>query len=504
MIPSAWARAIAAFVCGAVMVLGFAPLRLFLVPVLGTALLFSLVSTEDRPRRSAVTGFAFGLGLFAAGIGWIYVALHTYGGMPPWLAAVSTLVFASFLALFPAIACAATAWFPRELRWAAFAPLWVLTEWLRSWIFTGFPWLSLGYSQIPASPLSGLAPLLGLFGVTYAVVQTGACLVALLSGRSRGAPAVVLVGIVAVAIGSSAVQWTRPDGPEITVSLVQGNVAQDLKFREDRLIKTLTFYEAAVLASKSRLTILPETALPLFVHEIPPAYLQRLKESATSRKADVIVGVFENDPVGSDRYFNAVISLGDSPTQTYRKHHLVPFGEFIPLKTFLAPIINDWLHIPLADQTPGAARQPPLRVAGERIAMDICYEDVFGREIIRSAPEATILANVSNDAWYGRSWAAEQHLQIAQMRALESGRWMLRATNTGVTAIIDETGHVRKVLRQFEAGVLEGVAQGRTGETPYVRTGNAAVVVLCTGTVFTLWSRRRPGRRNHDTRKRQA
>jgi apolipoprotein N-acyltransferase len=242
----------------------------------------------------------------------------------------------------------------------------------------------------------------------------------------------------------------------------------------------------------TRLVILPETALPLFLHEIPAEYLARLTAAAKARGGDAIVGVFDNAPPGSDRYYNAVMSLGSAPVQHYRKDHLVPFGEFIPFKRLLAPVINDWLHIPLSDQTRGGTDQKPLEVAGERVAMNICYEDVFGEEIIRQLPGATVLANVSNDAWYGRSWAAEQHLQISQTRALETGRWMLRATNTGVTAVIDPHGVVRAQLPQFREEVLVAEVEGRTGATPYVRTGNWAVAGL---SIAALAVAARPGRR---------
>jgi apolipoprotein N-acyltransferase len=482
-----------ALFAGAVAVLGFAPLSLFPLTLAGIAALAWCVTTAPRPRDAALAGFAFGLGLFTCGIGWIYVALHTFGAMPAWLAAPVTLVFAAYLALFPALAAGVSARFPASLRWIAFPAAWALSEWLRGWLFTGFPWLSIGYSQVSiASPFSGFAPVLGVFGVSFATALAGSALTLLIEPARRTIALVCLAVLTTAGYGLGAIPWTSPLGAPLDVTLVQGNIAQDMKFREDTLIRTLVTYEEAVAKATTPLVILPETALPLFLHELPAEYLERLRQHAVQRGGDVIFGVFENAPRGSDHVFNAVTTLGVSPSQGYRKHHLVPFGEFIPLKSMLAPIINDWLHIPLSDQTRGEARQAPLAVAGQRIAVDICYEDVFGEEIVRPLPDATLLANVTNDAWYGESWAAEQHLQISQMRARESGRWMLRATNTGKTAVIDERGRVRASLPQFREDVLVAPVQGMTGATPYVMAGNAPVMLIAATVLGALrWRMRR-------------
>lgn len=482
-----------ALIAGALSVLGFAPLSLFPLTLVGIAALAWCVTNADRPRDAALAGFAFGLGLFTCGIGWIYVALHTFGAMPAWLAAPVTLVFAAYLALFPALAAGVTARFPKALRWMAFPAAWALSEWLRGWLFTGFPWLSIGYSQVSvASPLGGFAPVLGVFGVSFATAFAGGALALAIEPARRRIALACLAVLAAGGYGLGAVAWTSPLGAPLDVTLVQGNVPQDMKFREDTLIRTLVSYEEAVAKSTTRLVILPETALPLFLHELPPEYLERLRQHTVQRGADLIFGVFENAPRGSDHVFNAVTTLGVSPSQGYRKHHLVPFGEFIPLKAMLAPIINDWLHIPLSDQTRGDARQAPLAVAGQRIAMNICYEDVFGEEIVRPLPDATLLANVTNDAWYGESWAAEQHMQISQMRARESGRWMLRATNTGKTAVIDERGRVRASLPQFREDSLVATVQGMAGATPYAMAGNAPLMLLAVAVLGALgWRARR-------------
>jgi apolipoprotein N-acyltransferase len=238
--------------------------------------------------------------------------------------------------------------------------------------------------------------------------------------------------------------------------------------------------------------VLPESALPMFADEVPVEYAARLRAVAQRRGGDLLVGLFFFEPKSEgedeDHYFNSVVSLGASPTQVYRKRHLVPFGETIPAKPLVGWFIRRVLHIPLADQTAGPANQAPFEVAGERAAVNICYEDAFGAELIGSLPEATLLINVTNDAWYGRSLAAEQHDQIAAMRAIESARPMLRATNTGITSIIDHHGNELARLPWFTRGVLEGAVAGRTGTTPYVRVGDALAVVLALALAATAFA----------------
>jgi apolipoprotein N-acyltransferase len=255
------------------------------------------------------------------------------------------------------------------------------------------------------------------------------------------------------------------------VSLVQGNIPQELKFVDGRYESTLATYARLVEGSAGRLIVLPEIAIPRFLHEVAPDYIARLKRVAVARNGDLLVGapVLETDR----RYYNAVVSLGASPTQGYAKSHLVPFGEFVPPGFGWIVTV---LTIPLSDFARGTDSQRPLQLAGQRVAPNICYEDAFGTEIIRQLPEATLLVNVSNVAWFGDSLAPAQHLRIARMRSVETGRTMLRATNTGVTAIVDPRGAVVARLPSFTEGVLEGRVQGYAGATPYVRLGDLPVV----------------------------
>ncbi len=490
-----------AFLLGAVTVAGFAPLRVYLLPVFTLAALFVLWLRAGTPWRAAATGFAYGMGLFLFGTSWVYVSLHDFGSMPAPLAALATLLFCAIMACLPAAAGYTSVRFRTStgLMLGVVAPVaWTLAEWVRSWLFTGFPWLAAGYSQIPSSPLAGFSPVLGIYGVTLATAVT-AGLLSLSWERFRMADggwrmangktvarrvlsfivhpsSFILLAVWAGGWALKQVAWTQPVGAPVSVSLIQGNVAQDMKWREDQVLPTLETYRLLVERSGSRLIVLPETALPLFLHQVPPEYLAGLAAHARHNGGDLLIGVAEGTPGGE--YFNSVISLGTAATQRYRKSHLVPFGEFIPLRPLLAWIVNV-LAIPLQDFSRGRVDQRPLAVAGQRVAVNICYEDVFGEEIIRQLPEATLLVNVSNVAWFGHSIAPQQHLQISQARALETGRYMLRATNTGVTAMIDATGKVLASAPEFSPAVVSRSVRGYTGSTPYVRWGNYAVLLLC-------------------------
>ena len=298
--------------------------------------------------------------------------------------------------------------------------------------------------------------------------------------------AVFAVAAIALVIGAgfalSTLEWSRAAGEPVAVSLVQGNIEQEQKFDPAYRDKTLRTYAELAGAAKGRLIVLPESALPMFADEVTPEYVTILREAALRNGGDLMLGLFffepRSGPDEDDRYFNSVVSVGSATAQRYSKHHLVPFGETIPGKAVFGWLIRNVLSIPLADQTPGAADQAPFTVAGERVAVNICYEDAFGAELARRAAEATMFVNVTNDAWYGRSLAAEQHEQIAMMRALETARPMLRATNTGITSIIDHRGRELARLPWFTRGILEGRIAGRSGATPYVRFGDALVVAL--------------------------
>jgi apolipoprotein N-acyltransferase len=484
-----------AFVAGAVAVFGFAPFGLFPLPVLALAVLFRLWSRAERPAQAAWLGLSFGMGLFCIGIGWIYVALHVYGYMHPILAAVATALFAAVNAMLPALAgyvqakCKAS---PNARFLLLMPAIWALAEWLRGLLFTGFPWLSVGYSQVPDSPLAGYAPLLGVYGVSL-IVAASAGMVLVLWNVRWGKPGKIALGVLlALWVGGAVlctVAWTLPQGEPLKVSLLQGNIAQDEKFEEARLIGTLETYRRLAQSSDARLIVMPETALPLLRGNVPESYQAILRDHVRKNGGDILIGAFEKE---NGSYYNSVYSLGSAESQHYRKNHLVPFGEFIPLRGVFGWLVNDVLQIPMGDQASGGANQAPLDVAGQKVALNICYEDAFGEEIIRALPQATLLVNVTNDAWYGESHAAMQHNQLSQMRALETGRMMLRATNTGVTSVIGVDGRIQAMLPQHEEGVLTAQVQGYVGSTPYVRWGNGGMLVLVVLMLGVAW---RMGRR---------
>lgn len=471
-----------ATLAGAIAVAGFAPVGFSPLAVLALTALMLLWRQATDPRRAALLGFAFGAAFFGVGVSWVYVSLHTFGMMPAPLAALATALFCAFLALFPA----AVGYLQVRLNAGpiptlllAIPALWTLVEWVRSVIFTGFPWLSLGYSQSD-TVLAGFAPVLGVFGLSLATVFCAGLLVMAMEGGRPQRMAATAGLVVMLAAGWALLEhaWTTPAGAPVSVALAQGNVPQSMKFEERRYAATLETYRKLIAQSNARLVVLPETAIPRTLDQVSGRYLEDLQDLMQARGADLLLGAPLRDRSGS--YYNSVVSLGVSRTQTYSKAHLVPFGEFIPPGFSW---ILSVLQIPLSDFSAGTTTPQPMRLRSEgntlNVAVNICYEDAFGDEIIRQLPEATLLANVSNVAWFGDSLAPEQHLQISRLRAMETGRYMLRATNTGVTAIIDERGRVTARLPQFTEGLLQGEAQPFTGATPYVRHGDALVLLLC-------------------------
>jgi len=466
---------------GALAVGGFAPLNVWPLPVLSLALLFGLLARTTSSRFGFLVGLAWGLGFFLTGVSWIFVSLSVYGGMPTWLAALATLLFCTVLALFPAAVGALQARWRGSpaLRVLLLMPLaWGVTEWMRDWVFTGFPWLALGYSQVPASPLAGYAPLSGVYGVSFLLALIAALLAWSVTRISLAQRAWAAVAILILGVGGQALRgiaWTTPDGAPTTVSLLQGNIPQEMKWQPEKTRATLESYARMAAASPAQLIVLPETALPLFESDLPDFYRARLMSLGQKNGGDVLAGLPTGSRAGA--YYNSVLSLGRAPSQHYHKVHLVPFGEYIPLKAVWGWVI-EVLHVPLSDFARGAVDQRPLAIGGQRVAVDICYEDAFGEEIIRQLPAASVLINVSNLAWFGDSFAPWQHAQMSQMRALETGRMMLRATNTGLTAIIDTQGHLLAHLPPFTTGSLTGTIQGYAGSTPYVRWGNAPLLAL--------------------------
>ena len=463
------------FLAGAATVAAFAPVGFQPLALVAFALLIHRWSNAS-PRRSFITGLWFGTGFFLAGVSWVYVSMSEFGGMPAPLAAFATAFFCVFLACFPATAGWLQARIPAPVavRVCLLIPAaWTLFEWLRGVIFSGFPWLAAGYASV-GWPLQGYAALGGVYTLTFLTLSL-AGMVWLIFRRIR--PRLALGAVLAILVGGEAlrhVDWTTAAGPPLEVSLLQGNVPQEMKFRPERYAQILETYARLAESSQAKLIVLPETAVPNWLDRVDPAYLARLAAIARRNGGDLLLGVAYREPPRA--YYNSVVSLGTARPQLYHKYHLVPFGEFVPPGF-------DWvmsrLDIPMSNFSRGRLPQPPLEVAGQRVAVNICYEDVFGEEIAASLPAATLLVNVSNVAWFGDSLAPAQHLQMARLRAVETGRMHLTATNTGLTAAIDRDGRVVAQLPKYTEGRLEVRAQGYAGMTPYAHLRDWPILALC-------------------------
>lgn len=492
--------ALLAFLFGAITVLGFAPFYIFPIPILAIAGLCYLWAKAVTPKTAWILGFSYGLGLYGVGIYWIYISLHDFGGMPWWFAGFSTFCLCAFMALFVGL----VGYFGKKLSskdpallWLSVPVLWGLSDWVRSWIFTGFPWLTMGYSQVPHSPLAGYMPIVGVYGVSVITVFISALIGYWLANKpetllfKRNMIGFITLTLVAGFILKT-VEWTTPSGAPIQVALVQGNIAQSTKWSPEKAQSTIDKYLSMLQASKADLIILPETALPVISSQLDESI--KIAIWAHAKPHPLIIGMVEYNEK-TNEYFNSALGFGDTAgeniTQSYAKNHLVPFGEFIPLKRVFGWIYRDWLNMPLSDLSRGGAQQQPMRLAGQKIGVNICYEDVFGEEIIRQLPAATLLVNISNDAWYGESYAAHQHMQFSQARALETGRYMLRATNTGATAAIDQHGYVFAHAPHDVQTTLDVTAQGYSGSTPYVRWGNWPFIVFSFSVLIALVWRKR-------------
>jgi apolipoprotein N-acyltransferase len=436
--------------------------------------------------RAAMLGGAYATGWLAAGVWWLFISMHRYGAIAAPLAALAVVALAVFLALYLAAACAAFA------RWrtgrpgldaVGFAALWLLAELARGKLFTGFPWLASGYAQVDA-PLAALAPWVGVYGIGALAAGWAAGLAALVAtrGRAWGVAAAGALGVAAAALLGPG-EHTAPTG-RLAVALIQTNVAQDEKFAADRLPRSLASLARDLVDAPAGLVVAPETAVPLLpaqLDDVAPGYWRSLRRHFAEADRAALVGL----PLGDFErgYTNSVAGLSAAGGgYRYDKYHLVPFGEFIPpgFRWF-----TEAMNIPLGDFVRGVVDPPSFVFAGQRIAPNICYEDLFGEELARrfADPSAapTIFANLSNIGWFGATVAIPQHLNISRMRALEFQRPMLRATNTGATAIVDHRGRVQAMLPPHTRGRLDGEVEGRHGLTPYAawasRLGHAPLVL---------------------------
>ena len=479
---------LAAALLGAVQTVSYVHTAWWPLPLLTMALLLVGLNAAS-PGRAAALGWAYGVGWLAAGVWWLFISLHRYGGLPAPLAVAAVLMLSALLSLYVAAAAAAYARWRRggaadALLWAA---LWLLAEWCRGVLFTGFPWVALGYSQLDG-PLAALAPWLGVYGMGATAAAMAAALAAVLAPAR--APAVAVAGDVAradarsqrrawpllallvallVALAAAPVpRFTRPAG-ELSVSLLQTNVKQDEKFVAQHLPRTLAWVAAQLRASTADLVLSPETAVPLLpyqLEDVAPGLWSALQQHFAVPGRAALVGV----PLGDAQqgYTNSVVGMSVGAPYRYDKTHLVPFGEFIPsgFRWF-----TELMNIPLGDFARGVANPPSMLVKGQRVAPNICYEDLFGEELARRfvdpATAPTVMANISNIGWFGETEAVTQHLHISRLRTLEFQLPMVRATNTGATAVIDHQAQVLAALAPHTTGVLNAQVQGRSGVTPF-------------------------------------
>ena len=492
----ALARLTAAFAAGACCNVAFAPFSWWPLAIVAPAALFALIRGVP-PRRAFSTGAAFGVGLFCFGTYWLYTCLHVFGRVPIWL----TLVLQAFLVVVMGMYYAAVCYFANRFwlktgatrDWLVLPALWILFEWLRGWLFTGLPWLSLGYALID-SPLAGWAPLLGVYGVTAAASLLAVAINVILmpgvapSRRIRAMAAALALLIVPLL--ASRHSWVQPRGEPLAVAAVQGAVPQDQKWQiENRDLTLERYLNLTDQAWGARLIVWPEAALPVVATEIK-AYLANLKSLGQQHHADFAIGLIDYSPA-TQRYRNGILVLAETGDGWYYKRHLVPFGEYFPVPAF----VRRWMRLmslPYDDIQAGETGQNELHAAGQTLGLTICYEDAFGSEQLSSLRDATLLVNVTNNAWYGDSTAPHQHLQIARMRALEAGRYLVRAANDGVTAVIGPSGEIVAQLPQFSERVLRADVRPMGGLTPYARFGNVPVIFgACACLGVAVWRRRR-------------
>ena len=457
----------------------FAPYDITVLPFITLALLFHLWRTAG-PGRAFINGYLFGLGLFGAGVSWLHISINLFSGINLAGAWLLTFLLVAYLSLFPALTGFLGNCRPLRSDYCFFLivmpSLWALGEWVRSWLLTGFPWLTLGYTQTDGM-LSGYGSLFGVFGISFIIAFLAGGLVLLMGKDRKMSLALTLLLVLAVSWQLRALPWTVNSGREIEVALIQGSIPQEIKWLpEYRELSLERYPELTQPFWGHDLIIWPETAVPGFLHQFR-GYIDGLDRAASHNGSILLVGLPTKDPDSGER-FNSLALLG-AERQVYNKRHLVPFGEYLPLKPLLQwPL--DLLQVSIADFAASAADGPPLfHGDGFSMGLSICFETVFGSEVIKALPEAQVLVNVSNDAWFGDSASPHQHLQMARMRAIETGRYLLRATNTGISAIIDEKGKIVGKTRQFEADAVATKVPLYTGSTLYVRTGDIPVVTLC-------------------------
>lgn len=481
------------FLAGAILLLAFAPLHLYLFALLSPAILLGCWMSAS-PSRALWRGWLFGMGMFGVGVSWVYVSIHEFGNTAAPLAAILTLLFVSCLAFFPAL----QGYIFRKISsrnrlldsLLLFPVTWVLFEWIRSWFLTGFPWLLLGFSQV-SSPLRGFIPLIGAYGVAFLIlISSGSIYIVLTNIKSNVRRLFTVIPLVIILAGIwgggaylSDIQWTQPLGKPLRVAMIQGNIQQDQKWLANQIRPTLrTYYDLTTQHWNSDIIIWPEAAIPIPL-KFAKSFLKGLDLQAKKHHVTLITGIPVEVP-NRFSFYNAMITLGNGRGHYY-KRRLVPFGEFVPFGNLLRGVIA-LLDIPMSDMKSGPEDQPDLSAGRVKIAPFICYETAYWQDLYRELPAGNVLVTISNDAWFGNSLAPYQHLEMGQFRAMQGGRAMLFSSNNGITAIINAQGEVVKRIPQFVRAVLTGEVQPRSGSTPWIRYGGNTPIILFFWALFLL------------------
>lgn len=464
-----------ALICGALLPLSFAPYGHYWLQFPLIAYIF-IVCLEQKPMIAFRRAYLFGLGWFVHGIYWLFYSLHLHGGMPAPVAVITIVLLSSYMALFPALAFYLS---NRLIKTSSFNMLiviypisWMVFDWLRGYFLTGFPWVQIGIAHIDTY-LSGYAPLIGGLGIGLLVTVISGLIAASSYNEKYKITLPFILVVYLTGYLLSQMEWTEAVDEPIKVSMIQGNIAQADKWKSENYQPTLQMYKELTQQHwDSDLIVWPETAIPGFRYRVP-FFLKSLAKEAEETQTDVMLGVFVRD-AESKRYYNSMITLDN---QVYLKRHLVPLGEYFPLRPLLG-FFAQWVNIPMSDIDSGKDDQSLIKAAGQPIGLSICFEDAFDRSVLLDLPEATLLVNVSNDAWFEDSVQPWQHHQIARMRAAESGRVLIRVTNTGVSSIIDRNGEVLQMAQQFKREVITADVQAYKGATPYVVWSNYLLIIL--------------------------
>lgn len=493
---SVWLRSGVTLFVGAATSLAFAPYSMWPIAILSLVYLVNIVTQQSTMKRAFFAGWLWGMGLFGLGISWVHVSIDNFGGVPPIVSVILLSILSAYLALFPALFSALIQRFhqhrPSFQFLIAVPTFWLLTEGLRGWLFTGFPWLWLGYSQID-SPLATFAPIGGVELVNAIVALTAGSL-AYYWQKRKLATLLPTAFVFVFAFNLSNISWVTPkEGSETSIALIQGNIAQEIKWHPSQRWPTLEKYTNLTEENiDADIIVWPEAAIPAFEVELPQ-FFEIIDRFGKEQHSAIITGVLNR--LDENTFYNSVLVLGENGRGAYQhdidalyhKHHLLPFGEFVPFEEWLRPIAPIF-NLPNSAFSRGNYIQDNIVANGRHFVAALCYEIIFGQQLRDNfTPETDFILTLSNDAWFGHSVGPLQHMEIARMRALELGRPLVRATNTGVTAITDEKGKIVEQIPQFEVAVLKTTIKSAEGLTPYVKYGSRPLYLVLLTTLMFAW-----------------